>query len=435
MPIKRSDRVRILERSERHLFSPIIRRTGQAVAYIGVPGSLFFGGSQASSIGIITSVYAISVFGAAAIILGSQVPSHVRKIAYILTFWICVLFLIEVMNGDIYGSNVSGLVNFPKIYVIFLLYPFVFVGLREIDITFERLNIYIIITIIIGATWSIYSFVILGNVRPKGPDGMHSIPFAMVLLTWSVVLLSRALVERKPDRKLLLFSLMGLIPVVISESKLVLFCAIIGFSTLLLWWAWKGGTWIGCGVSFLSIAALVALTLRLGLLENRIVEFSEEVRVFWAIGDTEGATFGLRLSAAISAYLAFLDRPFFGYGLGEALPAAIAYRPDGLGDFSYFAHLHNDYLTHLVAFGVSGLLFLITLFCIFIFAGRRSQHPSDFRLSVVLVSMYAIYMMADPVIQFSPLRGLLVLLLALLCLDATSRLDTSSREDRSCTSC
>jgi O-antigen ligase len=269
-------------------------------------------------------------------------------------------------------------------------------------------------TIVIAAGWSLYQFVATGSPRVGGFNGLNQLPYAMAILLWSLVLLARAFASKRFDAIRAVVAVVGLAPIFLSGSKLVWLATGLGYTAILLWWAWSWRQWILLGV-FALVAGGVALALyQTRVVQGRVAQLVAELSAFAATGDTSGATFGLRLSAAASGFLAFLERPLFGYGLADVKLAALTHRPDYVTDFTHLWHLHNQYITHMVAFGIFGLLFLVGLLAMFPFSGSRGGDEGVKRFSYVAPGLVAMYMLAAKLFSGSPLYGVVFVLLGIV---------------------
>jgi O-antigen ligase len=92
--------------------------------------------------------------------------------------------------------------------------------------------------------------------------------------------------------------------------------------------------------------------------------------------------------------------------------AALTHRPDN--EFTNLWHLHNQYITHMVAFGIFGLLFLVGLLALFPFSGSRGGDEGVKRFSYVAPGLVAMYMLAAKLFSGSPLYGVVFVLLGIV---------------------
>jgi hypothetical protein len=266
-------------------------------------------------------------------------------------------------------------------------------------------------TIVVATIVSLYQFSVLEVPRPTGLN-FSPIINGMVILVWSLFMLSRALHAPRIDRAKLIVALVGLIPVLLSGSKLVWACTAVGYPLVFVWWVLARGRWIVlAAVAVLSIP-VAWLVSRMDFVQIRLARFASDFGAFLASGDTSGVTFGQRYSATVSGFLAFLDRPFLGYGLSRVDIAAARHRPPGFSDFSQLSHLHNDYIAHLVAFGLPGFLFIASVFAIFVVVAFRTGDPAMRPFAVATTVAFALYMVAEMVFIWTSLYGLIFFLLA-----------------------
>ena len=117
---------------------------------------------------------------------------------------------------------------------------------------------------------------------------------------------------------------------------------------------------------------------------------------------------------ALGGWYAFLEKPILGYGLNERMAAVIAHaRPDG-PDLSYYAHMHNDYITHLVAYGIFGGIFLAVYMGLLVWVAANAK-PASYRwFGYTLAVILAIYMTAEVAFNMDPVSGPMAVFMALL---------------------
>ena len=84
--------------------------------------------------------------------------------------------------------------------------------------------------------------------------------------------------------------------------------------------------------------------------------------ISWTNGSSEETSVGLRLEMWKSSLPALKKLPLTGYGLRNTNPIVAQYANDNTKEtIGRFNHLHNEYLSHLVAKGVLGLIAVLTL--------------------------------------------------------------------------
>jgi O-antigen ligase len=122
------------------------------------------------------------------------------------------------------------------------------------------------------------------------------------------------------------------------------------------------------------VSATLWLSLEPGAGRNIITRFGSAVGMAGGVSAVDGST-SQRLAMYEAGWHAFLEQPLTGYGYSRRFEAATAFFPPGL-DLSY-THLHNDYLTHLVAAGIPGILVFLAYVClplaVLVLTGRPSR--------------------------------------------------------------
>ena len=392
------------------------RAAGQAIAYSIVPLSVVQWSSLPAISIVFVPIYLVAAIGLVAAAGGLRMPATIVTVGYFLLACYVVLLGVEIVNGDFgrYPRPVDS--NFLTVYFILPAFPFFALGLQAVGARIERFEMAMGATIVISAGWSLYQFVTTGSPRVGGFNDLNQLPYAMAILLWSLFLLARAFASQRFDAVRAAVAFAGLVPIFFSGSKLVWLVTGLGYAAILLWWAWSWRQWIVLG-AFAFVAGGGAFALyQTRFVRRRITPLVAELTAFASTGDTSGPTFGLRLSAAVSGFLAFLERPFFGYGLADVKLAALAHRPDYVTEFTHLWHLHNQYITHMVAFGIFGLLFLVGLLALFPFAGLRSGDEGVKRFGFVAPALIALYMLAAIYFSQSALYGITFVLLGLVLL-------------------
>jgi len=107
-----------------------------------------------------------------------------------------------------------------------------------------------------------------------------------------------------------------------------------------------------------------------------------------------GHSIATRLVLYESGFLAFLDNPLTGHGRQNVLAAAKAHSEGAPDHFFGYTHLHNGYLTDLVASGVLGLLSLVAVLAIPLIVFWNAR-PLVFGSILCLVLAYGFYGMTN----------------------------------------
>jgi hypothetical protein len=407
---------------------PVARRAGSVIAYAGIPLSTF---SSASGLfntwNVQTSFYLVTILGLIAALRGARFSSSLIALSYFLMAWYVVLLSIELFHGGPFHFRFPRGANFLTDYFPLVALPFFTIGLKETKADLRIFEYAMMGTIVFSAGLSLYQFFIIGDERPRG-FSLNPIPFALIVLMWSLFVFSRALQTEKIDWPRLATALVGLVPIVLSGSKLVWLGAAFGYSALFVMWVRTSGRWRVLAATAITLVPVIWVLWQVEVLRGRITEFSGDLGSFLASGNMSGPTFGLRYAAAVSGLHAFLDRPLLGYGLAEGRVAALEHRPPGISSFAQLPHLHSDYVTHLAAFGVLGLIFLVSLFAAFILASLRRNDIAVRRFGVVAGILFLIYMTVEVIFTQPELSGLVFFLFGLILL-APERLSASQRPE------
>lgn len=400
---------------------PIVRHVGRAIAYLSVPATLVVWPTLESPVSVLIGVYLLAAIGFAAVVRGAKVPAIMIQAGYFALASYCVLLAIELLNGDLLRYPRPLDADFLLTYFVLLALPFLAIGIREVGVNLATLEKVAIATVLLAVGWSLYQRYGLRIARPGGFGSFNPIPFAFVVAMWGTFVFSRALQSQRIDAIKAAVALAGLIPIVLSGSKLVWICAVCGYGLLFVWWALTWRRWFAIAAALAISAASGYGLYQVGFIRGRIRPLIRELSAYLETGDTSGLTFGLRVAAATAGWLAFVDQPLKGYGLANVKLAALLHRPDTIADFSGLWHLHNQYVVHLVAFGILGLLFLVALLAALMNAAWRTGDTSLWRFGVAVALMAAIYMGADLIFPRTPLYGSFFLLFGFMLVAAANR--------------
>ena len=394
------------------MVSPL-KRIGRGIVYIAIPAS-FFHHDLFSGISIITSFYLISLFGFISLITtaGRYIDQKMLWVFSFSTSLYAVLLLIEIFHGDIFIYPIDG-DNFLKQYFVVLALPFFVSGLLYIEVDLKYIDKIALAAVILACLVSVYQFVIERQQRPIGFDN-NPIIFALIVSTWNAMILARGFSEQRIKVLWVATAAVGLIPVVLSGSKLVWAATLVAYGMICASWFVTYKRWWAMACTTAALIPIGWSLYRVSFVHQRISEFLTELTAFWSTGDTSGVSFGLRYSALVSGWRAVLDRPLLGYGLDQVRVAAFEHKPPQLADFTILVHLHNEFVTQMVAFGLSGLVFIIVILLEFFVAGAGTRDRTFRIFAYALGIMFAIYMTAEVVFRWSEVSGLLAFTLGLV---------------------
>ena len=382
---------------------PVWKRIGRAVAYLGVPASLATG-SLLSSFTILTSLYCIALIGVIAVFRGIAVRGPLILASYFLVAWYSVLLLIELVHGEPFGyDHLPVTESFLLNFFVLLAFPFFVNGLRFVEAQLRMFDWAVAATIVIATAVSLYE--LFGG--QAWPLGLNSNPiiFGMIVATWGVLLFSRALADNPVNVPKLVVALIGSIPVVLSGSKLAWVCGLVGYCSVFVWWARAAGRWRLVAALFVAALPTSWLLYQTELVRARVDQLYSEVGAFLATGDTSGLSLGLRLAADWSGFRASSTGHFLATDW-QRRARPNGHRPPTAGDIAVLDHLHNEYLTHMVAFGILGPMFLLAFFGIWFFTASRCIDVGMRRFAFVVAGSFMIYAGGEVSFRWPEIYGL-----------------------------
>jgi O-antigen ligase len=167
------------------------------------------------------------------------------------------------------------------------------------------------------------------------------------------------------------------------------------------------------------------------MMAERFAFLWDELVTFRLNGSTEGGSFGLRYELNISGLRAFLESPIVGHGFAERMSHVFANGTPGGPDVSFLSYVHNDYVTHMVAYGAMGLVFLAAYFVLTARLLLRLPDEAMRHGGLALLAMLAVYMNADVGFNMDPLTSLTTLLLGMALARPQPLPDSTSAQDGS----
>jgi len=379
-------------------------RLGRAVALLGFPLSLV-------SAGATVSMAVTAAIGVGIAVSGKSMGEELRRVLLFMSACYLVLLSVDLLNG-------GGLANFGSTGVNYLhliaLAPYT-LALSALGIRMATIERMLQIAIWLGLANSVVRFFLFGEDRPGGLE-LNPIPYGFVLTMWGAFLLARGLeLGRTKGRFSVMTALAAIVPVVLTQSKIVWACLIVGYAIVVIFIAVRKGQarliWAGAAV---AVPVLFASYYFLGY--KRLALFRAELEAYFERGELTEDSFGWRLELVRAALRAVEHKPWLGHGIIERRTAAFAYADPNGPNILPLSHLHNDYLTHLVAFGAPGLVFLLA-FCAFIFiVARRAADLGRRAAGYALLVMLMIYMTAEVAFNMDPISGAVTIALGILLL-------------------
>jgi len=168
---------------------------------------------------------------------------------------------------------------------------------------------------------------------------------------------------------------------------------------------------------------MVVFTIVVGVGSTSIVQNRTNVAINqaseWFNGGSPMTSVGVRLEMWSASAKLIDDMPLTGYGYRNTNIPVSQYANDSAKKIiARFNHLHNDYLTHLIAAGFPGLIFVLALLFIplRIFANnlRIKWHSSSSLMGVFLCLSFATIGLVTVVFGSTYMNALYVLLMAIL---------------------
>jgi hypothetical protein len=360
-----------------------------------------------------TPLYIVAALGFVAVLRGATVTPFIQAVGYACLGYYAIVLAFDMLHGGPFHLALLYDANILSADFIVLALPFLAIGFREVDPDKRILEWTIAASIAIVTVVSVYQHVVLGQPRPSA-FSLNSIHFGLTCWTWSLYLLARALSDGAVRWSRLAAALVGLVPMALSGSKLVWVLAFVGYGGLFAAWVWRGSHW---RIFLAVVAAMVPAAWILSYAQfarQRLDQLSLDLGAFLATGSTSGPTFGLRYAAAVGGFRAFLDRPLLGYGMLHVKLAATDHQSPQTGAFGSLYHLHNEYITFMVAYGIIGLLLLIVLIAGFVVASMRAGDRALKHFGLAFIGGLAVFMAADRISSNPLVRGLVFFILGLL---------------------
>jgi hypothetical protein len=367
------------------------------IALAGFPLSL---GSPGATI----SAGLVALYGVYLMLRGNGLPADLRRAGLAMLACYVLLVGVDLLNGG-GPNNIETAFNYLPLLA---LAPYALAA-RSVELDRDNFEIAIGATLLLALCISVVRFAVLGEERPGGIN-LVSIGYGLVVSVWVVFMLSIALEGGTNSRVKLAIAAIGVVPVLITESKIDVAALVVGCLAVALLWAHQHGRWRVLVISVGGLAIPFAATLWLAM-SQRLTELWSELSAFFLEGSTAGPSFGLRYELNVAALRAFLERPVLGHGFAERMSRVNENATPGGPDISFIAYVHNDYVTHMLAYGLFGLVFLFGYLTLVFTLVRRVPDEAFRRAAIALLPMIAVYMMADVAFNMDPVSGLLTIVL------------------------
>ena len=360
-----------------------------------------------TSPGATVAMAVLAVYGLALMFGGDALSDDLRRAAHFMLGCYLLLVVVDLLNGG--GiRNIETAFNYLPLLA---LAPFAHAA-RRLKISAAGLEIAIQVTLWLSLAIALVRYVVLDQVRPGGIN-LAPIGLAYVVAVWVVVALSLAL---EADARRLAWRIPGLaagsLTILLTESKIALGAMIVGIAAVGIQWAVRRGRWR----QLMAAAVIVLVPLAAAsafFMGGRYDELQDELSQFWFNGISQGSSLGHRFELAISGLRAFMESPLIGHGLAERMEQVLAHKtPDG-PDISYLSYVHNDYVTHLLAYGIFGAVFLAAYYLLIARLVSRVVDVPMRRASFALLAMLATYMVAEVGFNMDPVTSVMTIALGL----------------------
>jgi hypothetical protein len=396
--IQKADETRPLADTATAPLSPGWSRWGQAariVALAGFPASIV-------SAGATISMAVVSLFGLALLWRDRDFPDDLRSVQWKILPLYALIILVELANG----GSVAGLGSTAFNYLpLIALAPYAY-ALRKLGIEPILLDRMIAITLAVGAAISVVISFVYGDQRPGGLD-MDALSYGYVLGVWSLFVFSRALNGGRQALPLMLLVALSSAVLFYAKTRIIIVILIVGILTISAIWVVQYRRWRVFFVG--SAVAISAFSLMIYYFSiSRFSVLYESVAQFLTSGEiTPDGSLGPRFAQIRAGWQAFLDKPLLGHGNSDKHSAILQYF-EGNPEWRIYI-IHNDYVAHIVAFGVFGAIFLLGYFVATFTIMKNAGDLAHRRAGISMVVTMPLFMTAYIVFNMSPMSALVTL--------------------------
>ena len=361
-----------------------------------------------SSPGATVAMAIVALYGVYIWVRERSLPSDLRGPgAVTLIAWL-TLVLVDLADGLRVG-NLTTVVD----YLPFLALAPLALGIRASGLSIVAIDRAMQVTILVAGAMSLSQALWLGVDRPGGLN-LNPIPYAFVVLIWGTLLLSRGLEAGGKDFLSVAAALTAIVPILLSGSKIVWACTAVAYGFVTIAWTIYHRR-LKLLLPIVGVGAVILLfTTQMEFVQLRMDLFLVELEEVIATGMSSGTSLGHRLELMRSGSLAFLDKPLFGHGLTDSMAAILSHRNPAGPDISIHNHAHSEYITHLVAYGLFGAVFLAIYYGLLVrlclTCGVNAYKRGGFAVVVAL----ALYSTVEINFHMDPVSGAMAIFAGLL---------------------
>jgi O-antigen ligase len=323
--------------------------------------------------------------------------------------WLASGYALLLITDFANGGGIANLLQTGVNYLPLLAVAPLALAIRLADVTPALIDRALQVTILMALIFSVLLW-IAGDPRPGGLN-LNPIPYGFAILLSATLLLWRGISGNQ--RLSFTLSLLAAVPILLTGSKIVWVCALLSYAIGISYWILKNRFW--AYILPVTAATLSCLAVFYFAYANSRLEYlRQELHDLSTSGVSMGGSLGARIEIIVSAWRAFLQKPLIGYGLDERMSATFAHLTPSGPDVTNLGHLHNDYVTHLVSYGMFGGIFIVVFLAGF---WRQSSLSAIFEYKsagMVYVILLAIYMSAEVAFNMDPVSGPMAVFLALL---------------------
>jgi len=365
---------------------------------IGFPATL-------TSPGATVAMGLVALYGLAMLVRDGGLDADLRRVhRYMLGCYLLVL-CVDLLNGGGLTNLFTTGVNYLPLLA---LTPYAH-ALRRLDLSPRLYERAILGTLLLAVAIPAIRIVVFGEYRPGGLN-LAPIGYGFVASLWTVCAFSLALEQRQSAIVCYAATVAGFAAVLFTQSKIGISCAVAGCVVVAALWARERGRWRDLGLG-LAGGGVVLSAAGYYSVYPRFAALWYELHHYLETGSIIRESFGARFEQISDGWRAFLERPILGNGFAERMEAVA--RHAGKMDVTALTYLHNDYFTHLVSFGIFGLLFLLAYFVLTFLLVRSSADPAWRRAGMALVLMLLLYAGADVVFNMDPITGAVTIALGM----------------------
>jgi len=334
--------------------------------------------------------------------------------------WLTLGYFLVICISVIFSGKAIELAHYISRDFAFLFAPFIGLAIYKAKINMRYLLLGIKVGLIISGTIVINQY-LDGHPRPSGVFNAEEFGNINIVLTFLAV--SYFFDEKAFDRifSIIAFSVGNFVMVVNgTRGAWVVFLVLMTIYGFIIYKKYFVKNNKMKMIFFITTFGILLGISSLNIVQDRVNLTINNV-IAWTDGKDRGETtsVGLRLEMWKAGIKLVDDLPLTGYGLRNTNVLAAKYASDNTKHhIAGFNHLHNDYLTHLIAAGFPGLILVLALLFmplkIFINNLRIKEQSSSSLMGVFLCLAFATIGLVTLVFGSTYMNSLYIWLMAVL---------------------